>query len=129
MMRKTDNYKKTGILKVTQNLRWLLLSKFFSRLNRRVAKNLKFPNKMKEKCCNAREIFRERGFDIKVNNTVRCHNPHSALTSWRTLCAKWSRPGSSYYENLISIFCLHVISLRGSSIVVVTRLNLKLTTL
>ena len=84
---------------------------------------------MKAKCQNAREVFWKKGVYIKINNTHGCHNPHSALTSWRTFRAKWSCPGSSYFKNLVSIFCLHVISLRDSSIVVITRLNLKLTKL
>lgn len=28
------------------------------------------------------ELFRKRGFLIKVNKTVRYHYPHSAYTSW-----------------------------------------------
>ena len=56
---------------------------------------------MKAKYWNARKLFYEKGSLIKVNITVRCHNPRRALTH-REL----------FPRNGHSIFCLHVILLQ-----------------
>jgi len=50
-------------------------------------------------------LFREKKL-IKVNQTVGCHNPPSALT----FLGKMTSSQSSYYKGLIDNFCLHVIS-------------------
>ena len=65
--------------------------------------NIKIPPKMKVKSQNAPKLCTEKRFSIKVNQTDRCHDPHS---EW-DFCTKRLHPGALITWASLAFFSLH----------------------